>query len=459
MDTKELSYIDFLGDEAALKFLHLIIGSRSKKNGRWDRDCRFGIENVDRVYPNFFEHKFARKIAEIIIDYYNKKRTIPFYPEIKMELKTQFPSPSKHGIIIEYLNDIKFVDLSDTKYFKEISEKYLKFQRVKIAHGKIGKILDTNQYDKLDECEHYVREALNLNRSKKGTYRVGVGNHTALNEHSRNPIPTGLGDPFDKILNGGVARSEFALFVAALGAGKTTLATIIANHAFKKGYKVLQVFFEDTIKQIQTKQYACWTGLNSNDVTKNKKSTAKQSDRVIKKAKEAGGEWFLKRFDSGGATVDDLDHYLEELENEGIVPDIVLIDYLECFDVADSKKYSEDWKKEKEIARQLENLCSENNRNFACIAFTQGGKTSWNSSLVDVTDMGGNFKKAQIAHIIVTVARTNSDRKNNLATFAILKSRVGGAGEVFKDVHLDNGNLSIRMTEEHYAEIDEIVEE
>jgi hypothetical protein len=57
--------------------------------------------------------------------------------------------------------------------------------------------------------------------------------------------------------------------------------------------------------------------------------------------------------------------------------------------------------------------------------------------------MGGSIKKAQVGHVIITVAKTLQQKEMKLATIAITKSRIGDDGVVFENCKFDNGMIEI----------------
>ncbi len=57
--------------------------------------------------------------------------------------------------------------------------------------------------------------------------------------------------------------------------------------------------------------------------------------------------------------------------------------------------------------------------------------------------MGGSIKKAQVGHVIISVAKTLQQKEMKLATIAITKSRIGDDGVVFENCKFDNGMLEI----------------
>ena len=85
---------------------------------------------------------------------------------------------------------------------------------------------------------------------------------------------------------------------------------------------------------------------------------------------------------------------------------------------------------------------------------SQGTKDSINLDLITMDKIGGSVKKAQIAHVILSIARTVDDIANNKATIAILKNRAGGSGKIFNNVDFNNGTC--RISTEGVDELDSL---
>jgi hypothetical protein len=74
---------------------------------------------------------------------------------------------------------------------------------------------------------------------------------------------------------------------------------------------------------------------------------------------------------------------------------------------------------------------------------TQGNRNSISSDVVTTDQMGGSIKKAQVGHVIITIAKSLQQKEMNLATIAITKSRIGKDGIVFENCKFDNAMLEI----------------
>ena len=69
--------------------------------------------------------------------------------------------------------------------------------------------------------------------------------------------------------------------------------------------------------------------------------------------------------------------------------------------------------------------------------------SSISAEVVTTDQMGGSIKKAQVGHVIISVAKTLQQKEVKLATIAITKSRIGDDGVVFENCKFDNGMLEI----------------
>ena len=118
---------------------------------------------------------------------------------------------------------------------------------------------------------------------------------------------------------------------------------------------------------------------------------------------------------------------------------MILLDYIDC--VVPDRGFSDEWKGEGLVMRQFETMCNE----FDLVGWTaaQGNRTSISSEVVTTDMMGGSIKKAQVGHVIVSIAKTLQQKDLGLATIAMVKSRVGKDGVVFENCKFDNETLVI----------------
>jgi replicative DNA helicase len=216
----------------------------------------------------------------------------------------------------------------------------------------------------------------------------------------------------------------------------TTILTKIANTAFNLGYNVLQIFFEDNPKIIQRKHFTLWTGIEPDNLVKNKDEVMSKVTEIQETMKN---KLVLKKLASDTMTMNQIKNQVRKMIADGNKIDLVMLDYIDC--VLPESTSKDEWKAEGSVMRGFEAMCHE--LNLVGWTATQGNRSSISSEVVTTDQMGGSIKKAQVGHVIISVAKTLQQKEMNLATIAITKSRLGKDGVVFENCKFNNELLEI----------------
>jgi replicative DNA helicase len=240
----------------------------------------------------------------------------------------------------------------------------------------------------------------------------------------------------DKLLKGGLAKGEIGVILAPTGVGKTTILSKISNTAFNLGYNVLQIFFEDNPKIIQRKHFTMWTGIEPDNLVQNKEEVM---SKITEIKETMQNRLVLKKLASDTMTMSQIKNQVRKMIADGIKIDMVLLDYIDCVLPESSSK--DEWKAEGSVMRGFEAMCHE--LDLVGWTATQGNRASISSEVVTTDQMGGSIKKAQVGHVIISVAKTLQQKEMGLATIAITKSRLGQDGVVFENCKFNNELLEI----------------
>ena len=218
----------------------------------------------------------------------------------------------------------------------------------------------------------------------------------------------------------------------------TTFLTKVANSAFNSGANVLQIFFEDNVSEVQRKHICCWTGV---PLTEMNEETGKNASvkKILNDLQEKPNQLLLQRWSSDSITITQIKNYIRKLKSDGVKIDMVVIDYIDC--ILPERSTDDVHQDEGKIMRKFESMCHE--LNLVGITATQGNRSSISSDVVTNDQMGGSIKKAQIGHIVISIAKTLAQKDNGTATMAILKSRVSKDGLVFENCMFNNERMEI----------------
>ncbi len=395
----------------------------------------FSNSIIEVIDPHYFDNQYFKIICQMIKEYYSKYEHTPTFDTLEQLTKSEISSPMAQKSVLDTLDQVKNVSDEGSIFVQEKSLKFCKQQELQKVMTKAQSIIDKGDFESYDKLEEMVRGALQVGEVDKGTTDVFFNIDEVLDDDYRHPIPIGV-PGIDNLLKGGLAKGEIGVILAPTGVGKSTFTTKIANHAFNLGYNVLQIFFEDNPKIIQRKHFTLWTGIHPDDLSENRKEV---TERVKEIQSTRKNKLIMKKLASDTVTMNQIKNQVRKMIAEGIKVDMIILDYIDC--VVPDKMLGDEWKSEGSVMRGFEAMCHE--LDIAGWTATQGNRNSISSDVVTTDQMGGSIKKAQVGHVIITVAKSLQQKEMNLATIAITKSRIGKDGIVFENCKFDNGMLEI----------------
>ena len=415
---------DYLGNTFQVQLLNQIVV---------DKDFSHSI--MDVIESSYFDNKYFKIIIQMIKEYHVKYESTPTFDTLEQIVKSEISQELVAKIVLDTLKQVKDAPFEGTSFVQEKALKFCKQQELQKAMDKSQKIITEGDFESYDKVEGLIREALQVGEVEKGQTDVFDNLDTVLDEDYRHPIPMGIGG-IDKLLKGGLAKGEIGVILAPTGVGKTTVLCKIANTAFNMGYNVLQIFFEDNPKIIQRKHFTMWTGIEPDNLVLHKDVVMSKITEIKETMKN---ELILKKLASDSMTMNQIKNQVRKIIADGTKIDVILLDYIDC--VLPESSAKDEWKAEGSVMRGFEGMCHE--LNLAGWTATQGNRSSISSEVVTTDQMGGSIKKAQVGHVIITVAKSLQQKEMNLATIAITKSRLGKDGVVFENCKFNNELLEI----------------
>jgi replicative DNA helicase len=415
---------DYLGNTFQLQLLNQII---------LDKD--FSSSIMDVIEPIYFDNKYFKIILQMIKEYHKKYESTPNFDTLEQIVKSEISQEMVAKIVLDTLTQVKDAPFEGSTFVQEKALKFCKQQELQKAMDKAQKIITQGDCESYDKVEGLVRDALQVGEIDKGQTDIFANLDTVLDEDYRHPIPMGI-KGIDKLLKGGLAKGEIGVILAPTGVGKTTILSKISNTAFNLGYNVLQIFFEDNPKIIQRKHFTMWTGIEPDNLVQNKEEVM---SKITEIKETMQNRLVLKKLASDTMTMSQIKNQVRKMIADGIKIDMVLLDYIDCVLPESSSK--DEWKAEGSVMRGFEAMCHE--LDLVGWTATQGNRSSISAEVVTTDQMGGSIKKAQVGHVIISVAKTLQQKEMGLATIAITKSRLGQDGVVFENCKFNNELLEI----------------
>ena len=413
-ERKDLGY---LGEDFQYKLVHTFM-----------EDKEFFKELNNIVDQNMFTDSTLKMYVGLMKEYYEREEAVPSYTMMGIALNEKAHNPIEQEIYNETLKKIEGTSSEGVEYIRTLAGKFFKQQNIVKTANSILKIAGDGDTSKYEECVELLNQALNQGTKENFGNSVFDDIGETLSDDYRTAIPTGIGK-VDEALEGGLGKGELGVIIGSSSFGKTSMTTAMASHAatYKcpqnnfKGYKVLQIVFEDRIKQIQRKHLGRITGIEAKDLSK--PGIIEQVREQLEKYEDKDmlmNNLKIVRFPSGELTATHLQRYIKKLINNGFKPDLVIIDYFECL-LPEKSGYTTDseWSREAVTMRKLENMAKD--LNIAIWIPTQGNKGSITSpDVVTMDQAGGSIRKVQICQVVISIARSLDDIDKNKATLAVL---------------------------------------
>jgi replicative DNA helicase len=406
------------------------------------------------IDQNMFTDPNLKTFVGVMKNYYEREGSVPKYDYMEIELRNISHSEKETETYLAVLEKVKEAPSNGVERTRDLAEKFFRQQNIIKTANEILKVAGDGDSDKYDACVNLLNDAMTKGIHNDFGECLFDNLSETLSDDYRTPIPTGIGK-IDEILEGGLGKGELGVIIGPTSFGKTSLTTAMASHAALSGFKVLQIVFEDRIKQIQRKHIGRITGIEAKDLSKpGVIEQVKQTLEQFPDKEKLQENLRIVKFPSGEKTARQIERFIKKLINTGFKPDLTIVDYFECLEHEADKSVTNEFEKEGRTMRRFEAMAGE--LDMAIWIPSQGTKDSINLELVTMDKIGGSVKKAQIAHVIMSIARTVEDISNNKATIAILKNRAGKSGKVLNNVEFNNGTC--RISTDNVDEYDSMYE-
>lgn len=396
-------------------------------------DKKFAVLIIDVIKSSYFDGPYFKYLMENIRELHELYKVIPNYDTLQQKIMSENLNTSGK-VHLDTLAEIKKLILEDSSYIKATSLNFCRQQVLKKALKESDEIIQNGAFEEYNKIQGLITNALQIGAHTDDISEIGEHIRESLQKDARVPFPTGI-NGIDNLLKGGIARGELAIVLAPTGIGKTSWLTKVANSAYNYGATVLQIFFEDNSNEIRKKHYTIWTGVAPDNQQANEELVV---EKVTEITSDRKNRLYLLKLSPFGISVADIRNKIRKLESEGHGIDLLVLDYIDCISLEKSVE-GEEWKGEGTIMRSLEAMCDE--FDIAIWTATQGNRESMKSDVVTSDQMGGSIKKAQIGHVVISIAKSLTQKENNLATVTLLKSRIGKDGIVFQNCKFDNEML------------------
>lgn len=392
------------------------------------RDSNFMQRVEGLVRPEYFENVIDSHLINIANIYFDKYKKVPgdkgvFAMLIKQAridkiIKTEF-----FVSVVTRMHSLWASDISDRDFVIDQVAVFSRHQAVsKAILDSVGH-LDLHEFDKISL---ELKRALDVGESGENSAysygeMIGVRTEERLDRAAGKLAPTGITTGFpdiDKVLyHKGWGKRELSVLMGGPKSGKTTAMIDFGISAcgnvmhYNVAYVTLEVsakIIADRLDSNISERAMFELGTHIHDVN------AKVSAFMAK-----AGRFDVYEFPSGTMRVSDLRRALEQKKAQGIVYDLVIVDYA---DLMAPERYTESsTENSKSVYVSLRGLAME--EDLAILTATQTNREGSKKIVSTMSDVAEDFNKIRIADIIISLNQTDAEKSLKQARFYFVACR------------------------------------
>jgi predicted ATP-dependent serine protease len=251
-------------------------------------------------------------------------------------------------------------------------------------------------------------------------------------EDHRKTVPTPWSS-INNLIQGGLGNGDLGLIFGNPGGGKSWTLVALGGHAVKMGYNVLHYTLELSESYTGRRYDAFFSQIPVDNLDKHKKE-------IEALTPDLPGELIIREFPTGKTTTNALESHIKKVQDLGIKPDLVIIDYI---DLLATKKRNVDRKGEiDDIYTSIKGLARE--LDIPIWSVSQVNRAGAKDNIIEGDKAAGSYDKLMITDFSMSLSRKKEDKVNGTGRLHIMKNRYGMDGFTFKaDVNTSTGNIEV----------------
>jgi archaellum biogenesis ATPase FlaH len=393
-----------------------------------DRD--FLQQIADIVSPDYFDNDAGKWIMKKTLQYFNEYKTVPTMEVFKVEIEginQELQSVAVKDLLKQAYKESKATDLNFVK------DTFLDFCKNQTLKGALIKSVDLLELGDYDDIRTLIDRALKAGTERDIGHEYIAQLEDRFREEARNTVETPW-PLINKLLCGGLGQGDLGMIAGGPGGGKSWALVAIGAQAVKTGHTVIHYTLELNEKYVGKRYDACLTEIPVGDIHLYK-------EKVKEKIENLRGGLYIREYPAGQATVNTIHSHLEKCIQQGIKPDLVIIDYA---DLLTSKASKEKRDKLDDIYTNLRGLATE--MKLPIWTASQVNRSGAREDIIQGDRMAESYTKMMVTDFAMSLSRSAEDKENGVGRWHIMKNRYGADGITYDSI-IDTsiGKISINM--------------
>jgi replicative DNA helicase len=376
------------------------------------------------VDPEYFDPEYKNAVR-FMKDYFEEYSTTPDRTQIEAET----------GVHLEE----REVRKDQLDYTTNEIESFCRRRAIEKAVLASPKMIEEGNYGKM---ESMIRDAvlISLNRNLGLRYFENPEERLERMMNESPVLSTGWKD-VDEALFGGISRKELLLMSATSGGGKSITLSNLAFNMIHLGYNVLYISLELAEDVVAQRFDTMFTGVSRKVWKQHVSEITTRLDAVNV---EGMGVLDIKLLPSG-TKANEIRAYLKEYNlHYGIMPDVLIIDYIDKMTPNQTIDMSDVWTKDKLVSEQARDLGIE--YNMAIATASQLNRDAHKATRVGHEHIAGGVSKINESDVYWSIQLTEPMKASGQCAFTFQKTR--NSDGVGQTVYLKWDGAHLRILDE-----------
>lgn len=243
-----------------------------------------------------------------------------------------------------------------------------------------------------------------------------------LDQDEIRKVATGI-PALDELLYGGIKNKQLGLIAGGTGRGKSVFLQWLARVALLLGKNVVYFTHELAEDDVAERFDSMFSRVRPAELVS---SNTEVFTALAGMSARYSGKLMIKEWPADECTVPMLKTYLMQLTSINVMPDLVIVDYLDL--LKPHRTYNDTYQELDSITKALHGLAK--SMNTRIWTATQLNRSGLQAETPDESSMAGSLAKLFTVDISIFMAQTKEEREDETMRLWLAKSRNGPAGRI-----------------------------
>ena len=388
-------------------------------------DQKFVVNVRDVIKLEYFNSQAHKWIVQRILDYFDAFHTVPTLEVLQIEFK----KIDNDVLKVAVREELKYSYEVSTDDLQFVKEEFLAFCRNQEMKNAILESADKLKQEDYEGIRALIEKALKAGQEKDAGLNYKKDVEARYRDDYRPTIPTPW-QTLSDLFSGGFGPGYLFLIFGSPGGGKSWLCIDIAAEAAKLGYNVFYYTLELSEKYVSRRIDAAMTGYCVDDLREHRAE-------VDKMVEELPGNIIIKEYAPKSATISTIKAHVQQCIEDGIRPDLIIIDYIDYLKPSSKVRYSERKDEVDDVYIGSKALAKE--LQVPVLSPSQVNRMGAKDTVVEGDKAAGSYDKMMVADGSFSLSRTKEDKVLGTGRIHIMKNRYGPDGITY-GVKLDTAN-------------------